>query len=397
MEESKYQPPIKLALLLLLIGVAVAIHQFKVPPIMVQIADSMGAGEEQGSGLMSVFMFVCLLFSLPVGSLVEKVSTKKVLLLSVSIIMTGSVIGALAPSFAILLFSRAVEGLGFLLMSVALPVAVVKYSDPKKVGLVMGIAVVWISMGAIVAFNTVPTLNQLFDWKGIWWIYTAFALVAFAIFAFGFKGKEVPRDQSEAGDSGSILAAFKNKDLLLGAFGFMVFNVNFQAMVTFFPIHSVRTGLFGLNKAAFMASLPMILSLIGSPAFGRWADKVGHKWLYSMAILCSGIGAFLMFAGTLSTVMAGALILGLVGTASPPLIFSSMGKIVPEQKLLAKSNSIVVLFQTLGMFLASFGFDKLALNLGGDYTKAGLFLLPLTVLGAVLILFINYDKAEAGA
>ena len=104
-----------------------------------------------------------------------------------------------------------------------------------------------------------------------------------------------------------------------------------------------------------------------------------------------------MFANTMGVVVAGTLILGLVGVASPPLIFSSISKMVPKQSLLAKSNSIVVLFQNSGMFLASFIFGKLALAFGGDYSKAGLLLLPFSLLAAVLILFINYNKGQTGS
>ncbi len=399
MEENKYQNPLKLALLLLLIGMAVAIHQFKVPPIMVQVAGSMGATEARAPELMSVFLLVCLIFSIPAGGIVEKFSTKKVLLISAVIVGLGAVAGALSPTYGSLLASRGLEGFGFLLMSIALPVAGVKYSHPQKVGFVMGIAGVWISVGSIVAFNTVPLMDMIIGWRGVWLIYLTFTLLAVGVFWMRFESeyKIHTRFVAESGAGGSLKDAFRNRDLLIGAFGFLTFNFNLLSMITFFPIHAEKTGLLDLNRAAFIASLPMILSLISSPLFGRLADKVGHKWLYSIAVLCSGIGAWMMFSISSGTVMTGAFILGLIGAASPPLVFSSMGKLVPDGRLLAKSNSIVVLFQNSGMFLASFGFGKLAIAMGNNYSKAGLLLLPLSILAAVLILRINYNKNEIGA
>lgn len=394
--KNKHQSHVSLAILLLLIGVSVAIHQFKVPPIMVGIAEEVGLSSDNAPLLMSVFMLICLVFAIPAGIIVEKIQAKSILLISAILVSIGSVIGALSKASALLLFSRGVEGLGFLLISIAIPVAATTYSDPKRIGMVMGICGIWISVGSIFAFNTVPFLNAHFQWRGIWLIYAALTISVVIFFLVAFKGANNDGEKSE-GDkplskNKGFGRAIKNKDLIFSSFGFLVYNFNLMSMITFFPVFATSAGLMTIGKASFVASLPMLLSLVGSPVLGKLADGLGHKWLYSISLLCAGIGAALMFTKSMTWIIVGALILGLVGTASPSLMFSSIGKLIPSKELIAQSNGIVVLFQNMGMFLASVFFSLIARGLGDNYTAAAISLIPLTVMSVVLIYFTRYRE-----
>lgn len=400
--KKKYQSHVSLAVLLLLIGVSVAIHQFKVPPIMVGVAKEVGLPSEKAPMLMSVFMLVCLVFAIPAGIIVERIQVKWTLLLSATLAAIGSIIGALSTVAPALLFSRAIEGLGFLLISIAIPVAAASYSHPKKIGAVMGICGVWISVGSILAFNTVPALNVHFKWRGIWWIYALLTLIVVIYFFFAFKGKDAGNKSNRENNLSSndnkekakigMGEAVRNRNLIFPSFGFLIYNFNLMAMITFFPIFATGAGLMSIGKASFIASLPMILSLIGSPIFGQLADRVGHRWLYSFTLLSGGIGVALMFIKSMPAILVGASILGLIGAASPSLMFSSLGKLITSRDLLAQSNGIVVLFQNGGMFLASLFFGLIAQGMGGNYTVAAMLMIPLTIISSVLVYFTSYDE-----
>lgn len=382
------QPTIILALLLLLIGVSAAIHQFKVPPIMIQIGESVGMSADKAPWLMSIFMLVCLIFAIPAGTLVQRMNAKGALLFSAALVTAGSIIGSLSTTALPLLISRGVEGVGFLIISVAIPVAAVTHSDPKKIGMVMGICGVWISVGSIAAFNTAPVLMFRVGWHGVWWIYTVFTIVSMILFALGFKGRKALPPLEE--ESSSLLDAAMNKNLIFPSISFLIYNFILMSMITFFPGYATGAGLMQLNRASFIASLPMILSLAGSPIIGRLADSFSHKWLYSLTLMCAGIGATLMFSKNISQILIGAAILGLIGAATPGLMFSSLGKLVSKESLIAPSNGIVVLFQNMGMFLASLLFGSIAGAFGGSYTLASIILIPLAIVGTGLIILTDY-------
>lgn len=380
-----------------MMGVSVAIHQFKVPPIMMGVAESVGLHPDKAPMLMSVFMLVCLVFAVPAGALVERMQAKSVLLLAAAIVAAGSVAGALSNSAGALLFTRGIEGLGFLIMSIAVPVAAVSYANPKRIGLVMGICGVWISVGSIVAFNSVPVLSRHTGRQGIWWVFAIFTVAAIIVFMVFFKGKKENNNNEvksnvEKKPKKGLGDAVKNKNLIFASTAYLIYNFNLMAMITFFPVFAVSAGLMDLGKASFTASLPMIISLLGSPIMGRLADSLGHKWLLCISMFCAGIGVTLMFVKSTSLIMAGAVILGLIGATTPALMFSSLGKLIPDKNLIAQSNGIVVLFQNMGMFLASFFFAGIAKTFGGSFTLAGMVLIPFTIVSVLLIFFTNYKS-----
>lgn len=404
----EFKSPVLLALSLLLAGIPVAIHQFKVPPIMIEVANSVGLTDDKAPLLMSAFMLACFALSLPAGLLVEKAKVKHAIALAACFSAVGSAVGSYAGSATVLLISRGLEGAGFVLMCIAIPVAVSTYINPKDLGLVMGICSVWISLGSILAYNTVPLLGNSYSWGGIWKIYAVLTVAGIALFwvLFGSdpasgsaKPVEVtPGAATEISATGepaakpSLAAAFGNRNLILPSIGFMAFNINMIAMFTFFPVSVTAAGLMTIEKASFIASLPMILSLGSLPLFGKLADRVGHKSLYMLTLFGGGVGVGLMFVKSTPVILAGAVLLGLVGSATPGLIFSSIGKLIPSQDLIAQSNGIVILFQNAGLFISTALFGVLVTALGGNYTIAGLLLIPMTLFAVGLVSAAKYNE-----
>lgn len=375
---------------------------------MIEVANSVGLTDDKAPLLMSAFMLACFALSLPAGLLVEKAKVKHAIALAACFSAVGSAVGAYAGSAPALLFSRGLEGAGFVLMCIAIPVAVSTYINPKDLGLVMGICSVWISLGSILAYNTVPLLGNSYSWGGIWKIYAVLTVAGIALFwvLFGSdpasgsaKPVEVtPGAATEISATGepaakpSLAAAFGNRNLILPSIGFMAFNINMIAMFTFFPVSVTAAGLMTIEKASFIASLPMILSLGSLPLFGKLADRVGHKSLYMLTLFGGGVGVGLMFVKSTPVILAGAVLLGLVGSATPGLIFSSIGKLIPSQDLIAQSNGIVILFQNAGLFISTALFGVLVTALGGNYTIAGLLLIPMTLFAVGLVSAAKYNE-----
>lgn len=82
--------------ILLFVGVAITIVQYKVPPILEPIMEQFSIGLDVGSWLMSIFTAVGIFLSLPTGSLTKKLGPKTVLLLGCAIMVAGSIVGAFA-------------------------------------------------------------------------------------------------------------------------------------------------------------------------------------------------------------------------------------------------------------------------------------------------------------
>ena len=120
------------SILLLAMGTTITIVQYKVPSILGPLMENYGMSPQAGSWLMSVFTAVGIFLSIPAGSLAKKAGPKRVLMLGCGVIVLGSVVGALAGSSLVLIASRLVEGIAFVLITVAAPLAIEKYVSPAN-------------------------------------------------------------------------------------------------------------------------------------------------------------------------------------------------------------------------------------------------------------------------
>lgn len=113
-----------LSLVLLLVGTSIAIVQYKVPSIFESVMSAYDMTTSTGSWLMSVFTAMGIFLSLPTGALAKKLGPKSVLLLGCAIVILGSLLGAWATSAWLMIASRAVEGVAFVFISIAGPLAI---------------------------------------------------------------------------------------------------------------------------------------------------------------------------------------------------------------------------------------------------------------------------------
>ena len=140
---------------------ALALSQFKIVPILGPITEGLGIAFEQVSWLMSVFTVAAIVLAIPAGGLIAKFGPKKVWVVVMLLMVCGNVIGAFGiESFAILLFSRVVEGCAFAFVAIAGIVFINMWFPDRNTGLFTGIFMSFISIGSIVALNCVYPLTS---------------------------------------------------------------------------------------------------------------------------------------------------------------------------------------------------------------------------------------------
>lgn len=130
--DSRFRSWILIAVVLLLFGTAVASSQYKVPVIMTQITQQFGMTDSSASWLMSIFTFVGIILAIPTGALAKKFGPKILLIAASAILLVGSIIGIAATDGTMLIVSRGVEGVAFILVTICGPLAVQKYVAPEN-------------------------------------------------------------------------------------------------------------------------------------------------------------------------------------------------------------------------------------------------------------------------
>lgn len=193
-----------LSLVLLLVGTSIAIVQYKVPSIFESIMAAHDMTTSTGSWLMSVFTAMGIFLSLPTGALAKKLGPRSVLLLGCAIVILGSFLGAWATSAWLMIASRAVEGVAFVFISVAGPLAIEQYVDAEHQGTVNGVWALWICFGSVIGSTATPMVFEALGLTGTWLAYAAIVAGAAVLLAAVVR---VPGRDAASEDTGNLQAA----------------------------------------------------------------------------------------------------------------------------------------------------------------------------------------------
>lgn len=408
MNEQRYRNHVKTALAVTFVGIAMAMVQYKVPTVMTSIMGSFGLDASGGSWLMSIFTLMMVFSAIPFAMLAEKVGPRKVTFISVGIIIAGSIIGSIAPSGAVLLASRAVEGLAVSAMTICGPVLIESSIDPRKAGSALGIWGVWGPLGSTFAALLTPTVFSFAGMTGLWTLYTLIVAVAAVVLAIAVKPLDSPRAPASApaasnmnasetaGEKPSCKDVF-TRDTVLFFLGFAAFNICLLAVLSFVPTILQDQGM-DATLSGFVSTLPMILSVVSSPAFGALSDKTGKaKELLVLAVAFLGPCALLLYTQTGAIMWAAAVVMGLIGMGSSGLMIVSFMRVLPSPRLKTIGMGVFITVQGVGQFLGTFLVQALLGPDFGQVALAGGVVCALGLVGAVCLAFARFAPVQGEA
>jgi DHA2 family methylenomycin A resistance protein-like MFS transporter len=245
------------------------------------------------SVVLSVYFATYALTLWPAGKLVDRIGPRKVALAGLVLFAAGAAGGAVAPSIAVLLLTRAVQGAAAGLVSPAALAGAISGFPPERRGAALGIWGASAGMSNLIGPLLGGLLTVAFGWRADWW-----ALVPLAAVALWAIASQMPaRTHGEPPSGGSIL-----NETVIAASG--VAALTFAVMIgSFYLAEQYLQRRAGFSALGASAVLVLVALLVGAaaPLAGRLVDARGER-----------APAMLGFAGT-------ALGLGLLGIHGFPL------------------------------------------------------------------------------
>ena len=166
---------------LLLFSIAAPLNQSKVPPILPILMDAWGLPVSQAGLLMSLYAITGLVLALPAGFIFQRVGYRWTGVLAGGSIALGAALGALSQSVNLLLFSRAIEGIGTGFVAVMAP-AVIAPWFPQRRGIALGIWATWVPLGLLTMLLLAPVLAAWVGWRSVWWFGCLYAVLTTLLF-----------------------------------------------------------------------------------------------------------------------------------------------------------------------------------------------------------------------
>lgn len=384
--------PYALLVFLVLAAVAAPLSSNKASPISATLTSAFGINRTQFGLLLSVFSVAGIFLALPGGWLVRRFGPWKCVLASLCALLLGSLLGTYSPSFALLLASRAVEGIGLALVCVAGPAIVGQTMPKKKLGMAMAIFAGYCGIGQVAAFNLAPLIAARASWRGVWWFSTAYTFAALVMWvavmlrrgAFGPAPAEAA-GRTEASGAPAV-PPLQNRSLLLLAFSMCAYALSYVTIQSFLPTYlSAARGL-PVNVASSLSSICCVVGIPASIAAGTISDRFRSRRLFGAVcgVLAAALFALLPFV-PVSFFAAYSIILGSIPPILCVVVLADAPGVLTDPGQLGFAMGLLMLGQNVGYVAGPVLFA--AISQAAGWPAAFFTMAPFVLLSGTVLLF----------
>jgi MFS family permease len=378
-----------LVLLVVGAGIAVAFQIGKVPAALPALRADLGLGLVAAGWVISMFNVVGLAIGMLAGALAARFGDRAVALVGLALVAAASATGAAATGPFLLLATRFVEGLGFIMVVVAAPSLIVRLTAPDDRRLAFGAWGAYNPAGTALMIVLSPLLLLPFGWRGLWlanFVLVGLAALALAAATRGLiPGEAVLRDAprphaeeqsvSKHEDAGLLRTRPENfetppepaaglwRDIrdtvtapgpLALAVAFGAYAFNFLAVFGFLPTILVENEAMSQATAALLTAFAIVCNVAGNLAGGALRHRGVPRWaLVATASLVMGAATLGIFAPPLPFQARYGLyiVFSLVAGLLPPAVFDGATAHAPRPALVPMTQGLLVQGANTGMTL----------------------------------------------
>jgi MFS family permease len=315
-----------------------------------QLRDAFQVNALQISNLSAMYFYANVIFMIPAGLLLDRVSTKKLLVSALSLCILSALVFANTHSFMVACVCRFITGMGSTLVLLSCAVLTSRWIKPIKAGLVLGGAVTLAMFGGMLA----QQITCLVDWTGSW--RTAVACIAglgavFLVmilwlvedYPVGYQETfKNDLDLIHQGFWRNFALALKNKQIWFAGLYASLINLTIMIIGALWgKDYLMTTHDFNATNAATAISAVFLGFMVGSPLFGMISDRLRQR---KLPMIIGGVlnlfWVLLILHFPFSSMMAGLIffMLGLL-CASQVLVFPLIIESVPMH-ITASSEAI---------------------------------------------------------
>lgn len=298
-------------------GVVSAFHLGKVAIASPALQAELGLSLAMLGSLGATFAVLGALGGVLAGSVVAHAGDRRMLVGGLMATALGAVVGMATDRFVVLLASRVVEGLGFVLITVAGPAVLGRLVRAGDRNAAFALWSCFMPCGMALAMLTGPWFG---DWRGLW---AAAALAAGLITAAvvvlvpsGSRAADGPIHRAR------ISEALQPAPLALAA-TFLLYSLMFFALFSFLPVLLQQRLQVSPGTVGALAALASAANIAGNLAAGVLLKKVGRETLGTVAAVTMALCALGIFLPLLGPGAAFVLC----------LVFSAVGGLIPASLL----------------------------------------------------------------
>ena len=334
------------------VGVTCALHIGKLPPAVAALQGDLGVTLVQAGFLLSLVQLAGMCLGLFVGLAADRLGPRRIMLAGLLALSAGSLWGSAATHSTMLLASRALEGLGFLLAVLPAPALIRRHvHDQQLLVRALGWWGAYMPLGTALALLLAAPVIDGIGWRAVWFALAVLSCLAALALARGISREAVtahaaaplwPRLQRTLSAPGPWLVAL----------GFLLYSGQWLAVVGFLPTILRDAGLGGL-AAAWLSALAAAINMAGNIGAGRLIAKGVRPWvLLQVAYASMALGAWMAFAleGPFLLRFLGVLAFSGIGGLIPGTLFSQAVRLAPGDDTVSTTVGWMQQLSALGQF-----------------------------------------------
>ncbi len=335
-------------------GAAAALHVGKVPPALPLLRAELDLDLVSAGWLMGLVSLMGALLGLAIGRMADQLTYRRSMLLSLSLLIIGSLTGIFSQSASVLFASRVIEGVGLILAVVAAPALITLATAPQDRGLAFAAWAAWLPMGVGAMMLFSPFLLSLYGWRGAW--IMAALLTSIPLIALVLSTPAASASASMPAASfleGARLTAAKPASWLLAGM-FLLYSASFMSVFGFLPTMLIEERGVALATASAMTATAVLCNVPGNFLGGYLLRQGAKRWaLVTIAFGVLSLCSFLVFTSSLPLTIRypAALLYAAAGGLLPAAIMSALPAYAARPDLVSTISGFVMQGTNLGQFL----------------------------------------------
>ncbi len=370
-----------LVVVAILAGLVAAFHMGKIPAALPALRQDFRLDLFHTGLVVSSFSLLAALGGLTLGLIARRLGARRAGVAGLLTTAAGAAIGALTTRYPVLLGARILEGLGYLLVAVAMPGLINRVCPPTWRALALGAWGAFIPAAMSLMLLISPATMNLWGWRGLWWLTAVLSVMLALLFLYASRRDQPPPSPVSGPRSGGALSPGP----MLVALAFTCYTALFAAVAAFLPTFWHEAAGLSIADASLYASLVVAANIAGNVIAGYLVGRgTGFTRLLLVALLGGGGCAALIFAGVLPLPgqVVAALGFTLLSGFLPGALFASIGDIAPSEAALPLVTGMVFQGAGVGQVLGPAALG-LVVSGGAAWTDASLLILGIAITGAL--------------
>jgi MFS family permease len=346
-------------------GLVCGAYVGKVPPALPLQRAELGLTLVESGFIATTFNVIGLLVGMFVGVLCDRFGHKRLALAGLAALCLAGLLGAAAWDFATLLASRFLEGVGFLLFSVAGPALMAAAAaDNRDRPKVMGLWSSYMPSGGSFAILVAPLLIAAWGWRGSWVTWSLAAAVTLLLVA---RLAPTPR-YGGVGSMTLALESLRQPGSVALALLFAFYVAQWTSVMIWLPTFLVDERGASQGLASLLTALMVLVNVPGNIG-GGWllahGVRRGRLIIAASAIMVVTDVAMLSSALPDAARYLAVLVFSCCAGAIPSAIFSGVVVHAKTPEHIGTTNGMVMQTSQGGQFFGPIVLAWLASNFGG--------------------------------